>query len=193
MLTGCWVHWPVLCSVSRGSATHPGMFVSASSVLSDANTHSHTHIVMAVKLHLSSWSSHRGKIHYQKNPHKNLQWFMRWRYFSRSVNILLLCEWDWRSAWIHTSQTADFFLHVEHVVNVIRRKTLWNEWTHTHTHTVCRSSYREVKQQRSTEDGLQQDQTRRSDALRTRRCNKLTGLRSRSSETSYSYIYFIYI
>lgn len=109
MLTGCWVHWPVLCSVSRGSATHPGMFVSASSVLSDANTHSHTHIVMAVKLHLSSWSSHRGKIHYQKNPHKNLQWFMRWRYFSRSVNILLLCEWDWRSAWIHTSQTAGFF------------------------------------------------------------------------------------
>lgn len=38
VLTGCWVHWPALCTVSRGSPTSPWMFVSASPVLS------HTHL-----------------------------------------------------------------------------------------------------------------------------------------------------
>lgn len=37
LLTGCWVHGPALCTVSRGSPTSPGMFVSVAPVISQAH------------------------------------------------------------------------------------------------------------------------------------------------------------
>lgn len=59
VLTGCWVHWPALCTVSRGSPTSPGMLVSASPVLSHAHfvceiPAYHSSIQLPPKKHLNS-------------------------------------------------------------------------------------------------------------------------------------------
>lgn len=64
VLTGCWVHGPALCTVSRGSPTSPRMFVSVAPVIS------HAHLACENAAYHSSVQLSKKRKKKRKNPQR---------------------------------------------------------------------------------------------------------------------------
>lgn len=182
VLTGCWVHWPALCTVSRGSPTSPGMLVSASPILSHAHFGCeipayHSSIQLPPKKHLNSMIYELGFALSDKANNPTL--CRCCRYETLFSDMWFCFRWmsdgvKWRSNWMPAfSQGEHFYFQLKGAWHVDYQLTLQKmiAWRDPRLHgDTCTSSqesqaYWKVEKQSPAQDGLQQDKTWCSDTL----------------------------